>query len=358
MLWDMLIRHLVTLFLILLFSMKLRNQKTSRDTKLKYFWMTVFSCLLLVLEDALESIASTSPSLRFWRILLSVLGYTFRSSAALGLLLVVVPWEKQRFILWVPCLITLLVSSTAFFTDAAFGFDENYAFYRGPLGYVAFIVPILYLLLILWITYRRFTESRGMQKYIIPGCAVFCLSATAVDILHGGIRLNEAIMISSIFFYIILRAHDNRRDALTGLLDRQALYDDCTAFSGSIGAVASLDMNGLKTMNDTLGHHAGDEALITIAACMKAAENRDVLVYRVGGDEFVILFFHTNEETLARVIDQIRESVTKAGYSISAGYAMREKNADLEETIRASDRRMYEDKANYYRRNGADRRKR
>lgn len=48
MLLDFLFRHLVTLFLILLFSIMLHNQKSSRDTEQKYFWMTVLSCLLLV----------------------------------------------------------------------------------------------------------------------------------------------------------------------------------------------------------------------------------------------------------------------------------------------------------------------
>ncbi|MBR4537672.1 MAG: GGDEF domain-containing protein [Clostridia bacterium] len=356
MLMDMLFQHLVTLFLILLFSMKLRDQKSTQDAELKFFWLTVFSCLLLVLEDVLETLSQINPSLRFWRTLLSVLGYTLRSSAALGLLLVVVPRGKRLFGLYIPCLLTLLVSSTAFFTDIAFGYNENYDFYRGPLGYVAFIVPIFYLVLILWITLKRFAESKGWQKYIIPGCAVFCLAASFADALHGGIRLNEAIMISSIFFYIILRAHDNRRDALTGLLNRQAFYDDCAGFGGSIEAAASIDMNGLKTVNDSLGHHAGDQALVGIAECMQAAANRNIQAYRIGGDEFVILFFHANEEIVSRTADQIRESVSKAGYSISVGYAMRDRTADLEETIRESDQRMYADKANYYRTSGHDRR--
>jgi diguanylate cyclase (GGDEF)-like protein len=280
--------------------------------------------------------SQTDPSLRFWRTLLSVLGYTFRSSASLGLMLVVIPREKRSFVLYIPCMLTLLVSSTAFFSDIAFGYNENYSFYRGPLGYVAFIVPICYLLMILWITLKRFSESKGLQKHIILGCAVFCLAASFVDALYGGIRLNEAIMISSIFFYIILRAHDNRRDALTGLLNRQAFYDDCAGFGDEIEAAASIDMNGLKTMNDSLGHHAGDEALVRIAACMQEVANRNILAYRIGGDEFVILFFRASEELVSHTADQIRESVSKAGYSISVGYAMRDRTADLEETIRDS----------------------
>lgn len=210
--------------------------------------------------------------------------------------------------------------------------------------------------MILWITHKRFTEKRGLQKWIIPGCAVFCLTATTVDSLFGGVRLNEAIMICSVFFYIILRAHDIRHDPLTGLLNGQAFYDDCAMFDGGIGAVASLDMNGLKTMNDTLGHNAGDEALVKIAECMKAAADRDVTVYRMGGDEFLILFFHAKENEAARLTETIKEDVAKAGYSVSAGYAMRGKNEDLEDTIRQSDARMYADKADYYQANSHDRR--
>ena len=358
MLQDMLPRHLVTLFLIILLSILLRSQKSFRDSELRYFWLTVLSCLLLMLEDALEILASQDPSLRFWRILLSVLGYTFRSTAALGLLLVVVQREKRTFRLWIPALITLAVSATAFFSDIAFTFDEDYDFVRGPLGYVAFVVPALYLLLILWVTYRRYTVHKGIQTYIIPGCAVFCVAAAITDAIHGGIRLHEAALVSSIFFYIILHAHDNRRDPLTGLLNRQAFYDDCASYNDSVSAVASLDMNGLKRMNDTLGHHAGDEALVTIAGCMKAVVTRNTLAYRIGGDEFVILFLSAKEDDVAATISQVRESITKAGCSVSAGFVMREKGSGLEETIRESDSKMYADKAEYYRSTGHDRRRR
>ncbi len=61
---------------------------------------------------------------------------------------------------------------------------------------------------------------------------------------------------------------------------------------------------------------------------------------------------------IRRSTEQIAESIAKHGYSVSAGYSMREQNEDLEETIRKSDSRMYENKAEYYRANSNDRRKR
>ena len=218
MFFDILYRHWVTIFAIILFCIKLWPRKRFRNTETNYFWLTAISCLLLVFEDIFEVICSNDPSLRFFRILLSVLGYTLRSTAALGLLLVIVPRNKRsRFIYWIPCLITLAVSSTAFFTDIAFGYDENYAFYRGPLGYIAFVVPVVYLLLILWIVFKNFSEKTSLEKYIMPVCAVFCLTSSILDVMHGGVRLNEAIIFSCVFFYLILFSNDNRRDSLTGM---------------------------------------------------------------------------------------------------------------------------------------------
>ena len=355
---DMLYRHLVTLFLILLFTIKLWTGKKFRGMETRYFFLTVISCFILVIEDVLEVFASVDPAFRFWRTLLSVIGYTFRSVAPLGLLLVIVPQKKRRFLLWIPALITLFVCSTAFFTDIAFGFDEDYGFYRGPLGYVAFIVPLIYLLLILWNTFNYVSEKQGAERYIGPVSDVFCLAATIVDAYIGGIRLNEAIMISGIFFYILLYGYDNRKDPLTGLLNRSAFYDDCKKSAQRIKAVVSIDMNGLKELNDMQGHQAGDEALTAIGASLHEIEDQDTRTYRIGGDEFVILFFHDKEEKIAGCVKQLKESVEKKGYRVSAGYAMVSGDVDLEEAIRISDKRMYEDKSKYYLESGKDRRRR
>ena len=298
-----------------------------------------------------------NPALRFWRILFSVFGYTLRSTAVLGLLLVIIPKEKRNLVLWIPSLITLVICSTAFFTDIAFGFDDDYHFYRGPLGLIAFVVPVFYLLLILWVFFRHYTQRNSAGRYIIPICGVFCLVVTFVDVVYGGVRLNEAIVFSSVCFFLTLYSHDNRLDPLTGLLNRKAFYDDCNAQGRSIKAVISLDMNGLKRLNDSQGHKAGDEALIAIGRCIRDVTDHNTLAYRIGGDEFLILSVHDNEEKICQVEEQIKESVSREGYSISSGHAMRDSDGNLEDMIRVSDSRMYEDKANYYRQKGRDRRR-
>lgn len=350
-------RHFISLALILLFSIWLISQRITRDKELRYFWLTVISCFLLVLEDQFEVAASLNPDMRVWRTFLSVSGYVLRSTASLGLMMVACKPDRRKKVFWLPCLINLLICSTAFFSDITFGFDENYAFYRGPLGYVPFIIPLLYVIAILWITFKRFGDSgkKADQLILIP-CALLCLLSAALDAKHGGVRLHEAIMISCIFFYIFLRSYDVRRDSLTLLLNRQSLYGDCQSLGNAICAAASLDMNGLKILNDTEGHQAGDKALKTIGQCILNDSDGNMRAYRIGGDEFVILYMHKDEITIRETTDRIRRNIQAAGYSISTGYVMREGSEDPEMLIRRSDMKMFEYKAQYYKDKRHDRR--
>ena len=357
---DLLGRHFITVFLIILFGIRLGSQRSSRDKELRYFWVTLISCLLLVFQDMLETACSQNPDLRFWRTLLSILGYVLRSTATVGLVLVACkPEYRNKWMWWIPCGINLLVCCTAFFTDIAFGFDANYAFYRGPLGYVSFAVPIFYLFVILFMTFRNYVDSRKRSdRLFLIICALLCLLSSLLDATRGGVRLHEAILISSIFFYIFLRSYDVRRDALTSVRSRQTLYDDCAGtMQKDFCAAASLDMNGLKELNNHDGYHAGDAALQKIGEYLRDVSGQNVRTYRIGGDEFVILFFNKDEETVRSMLEKIRDDVAAMGYSIAYGYAMRDEKESPESMIRRADLKMFEQKAQYYREKSHDRRK-
>ena len=356
---NLLSRHFISLFLIFLFAVHLGSQRSARDKELRYFWLTVISCFFLVLEDQFETAASLDPALRTWRTFLSVAGYVLRSTATLGLALVVCePESRSRSLLWIPCAVNALVCSTAFFTDLVFGFDENYSFYRGPLGYVPFIIPLFYLAVILFLTFRRYVDrSQRTDRLILITCAVLCLLSALLDATRGGVRLHEAIMISCIFFYVFLRSYDVRKDSLTGVLNRQSLYDDCRSQKKNICAAASVDMNGLKDLNDSQGHQAGDSALRRIGACLRETAGPDVRCYRTGGDEFILLFFRGDEAAVRGTLERMRDRIAAAGYSIAWGYAMREGEDDPYLMIRRSDLKMFENKAKYYQDQRHDRRR-
>ena len=348
--------HFITLFLVVLISIKLYAQKKSRDVELRYYWLTLFCCASLVLQDVFETFASTDPSLRFWRTLLSALGYVLRTTAAIGMLMVVCPQEKRTWKIWIPWIINLAVNMTAFFSPLAFTFDQDYDFVRGPLGYVVFIVAFIYMVQTLYYVWKRFYEGKTAERWILIICVMGCMTASMVDAFFGGVHLTEAILISSVFLFIYLRSHDNYLDPLTSLRNRFAFYDDAERLKNVITAVASLDMNGLKALNDAKGHAEGDRALTAIGSCLEKNGSRNTIAYRVGGDEFTVLFVQQNEDEVRQTLKQMEDDIETCGYSASAGYAIKTEDRTLDDILREADRLMYRNKAAYYQQKGRDRR--
>ena len=357
---ELLNKYFIPLFLIIGFSMKLWSGRGSTDGTLRYYWMTVISTMILIAADALELWTQSNPDLRIWRISFSVVGYVMRPVAALSIAMIVYPTTHRPRFLWIPCVLNLLIYATAFFTaDLAFGYGDSYNFVRGRLGYSAFVVSFFYIVFAVWMTWRRFrSKDHNKERYILYLCAAACVAAAVIDMKTEGAHLNSAIVISSIFLYMFRRSIDTNRDALTKLLNRTAFYEDCARFNTSISAVGSADMNGLKTLNDVVGHEAGDTALREIGKSLDEISNKNILVYRIGGDEFALLFIRQPENTVHGTMEKLKGLVRAKGYTISTGYAMRGgKSASVQDLVRWADENMYADKSIYYQEIRHDRRK-
>ncbi|MCQ2573576.1 MAG: diguanylate cyclase [Treponema sp.] len=101
-------------------------------------------------------------------------------------------------------------------------------------------------------------------------------------------------------------------DPLTGAFNRRYLEEKC--FGGQITAIAMMDIDFFKQVNDGFGHQAGDAALKSVATTVKKLiRNTDALV-RYGGDEFLILFENIQKEFLEKRLEQIRSSVEALRY--------------------------------------------
>jgi diguanylate cyclase (GGDEF)-like protein len=123
---------------------------------------------------------------------------------------------------------------------------------------------------------------------------------------------------------------------------------------GDAGALLFIDVDGLKVVNDSFGHDAGDAALIHVAELLVGGVRQSDTVARVGGDEFAILLERVDlaqaTETAARLTDQIAGtsfSFDGAAIPLSAAIGIAEIHpGDTPEAVLArADRAMYEQKA-------------
>ena len=157
----------------------------------------------------------------------------------------------------------------------------------------------------------------------------------------------------------------SRTDELTRMFNRRCYEEDVrelrSAGLSADLAVISADVNGLKTVNDTLGHAAGDELIRGAAQCLFSALGAFGKVYRTGGDEFMAI---VRAPDCGALLDEIRNKTAGwrgrivDGVSLSVGCASRAEDADasIETLEKLADERMYLDKERYYSQTGQDRR--
>lgn len=148
-----------------------------------------------------------------------------------------------------------------------------------------------------------------------------------------------------------------RQDSLTGLLNRNAYDSDVEQLrSADIGAVVCVyaDMIGLHEVNNHLGHKQGNRMLCEFADAARAFFDDDRL-YRIGGDEFVIISSAHTEAQTRKQLNYMRERLHTQGCEISVGVASSESTSDLPKIIEQAENEMRREKKEYYVRGGSKR---
>lgn len=162
------------------------------------------------------------------------------------------------------------------------------------------------------------------------------------------IRQDEAIIFST--------------DHLTGLLNRKGFYNRAALIEENAIknqkklSVISIDMNGLKTINDTYGHKEGDFALSTVGRILRDATGDGYAVTRLGGDEFAIAFIEEDEgDSASNLMGEIRmgmkafNKTNEKPYKLEAGMgavtAIPDEPGCLERFLTEADKKMYKNKS-------------
>ena len=232
--------------------------------------------------------------------------------------------------------------------------------FRGPLYFFSYFIVGAMMIYLIFISLASLKGPRRYDALASLICVAFIgLSVLLETLLVADNLLNTTIAIDCLFYIVHLYQQATNRDGLTNLFDRKTYYADSHRFAAKIKGAILVDMNSLKLLNDTMGHQEGDKAIITIARVMEqCTSRRSIFVYRMGGDEFLAISLSSKEHILEDVSAHIKAEMAKTPYSISLGFAYKEKPEDpVAPVVKIAEEMMYRDKSEYYRTSGVERRR-
>lgn len=266
--------------------------------------------------------------------------------------------KKSHWYIILPAFLFAIINIVSIFTGIVFSIDADGNLKRGIFGYLPYIVVGIYSFILIYILIK---QSNKQITEIIP--IVFLAFSLLTGLIFPLILGKDyskifctTIAIALFVYYVFLILQLTKKDALTGLLNRQAYYAYIDINYRDITAIISIDMNGLKKINDTEGHIAGDEAITTVATTIFKEAKLKQAVFRIGGDEFMIVCKKTSEDELLKLIENIRNSMSQTKYSVSIGYNYSTViDKSINQMVKESDEMMYKDKAEYYARTGEKR---
>lgn len=253
--------------------------------------------------------------------------------------------KKVFWLLMIPEILSIPAYYSSQWTRIVFYFKEDNHYSGGLIPSLPYFIFIFYAIVFVFVNFKYLKNYYQINKLIIgyivigpfAGVGMYIASSSEKDYIPF---FGSAMLLYFIFMYI----HMAKVDPLTSLLSRQSYYKDLEN-SRNINCVVSIDMNYLKYYNDNMGHEAGDKALATVSKIMRENSGPNGIVYRVGGDEFVILYSGVSEQEVQQRIQTMRDEMAKTEYACAFGYSMRLPGESIHDTIRKSDELMYINKA-------------
>lgn len=333
--------------IVLLLSLILTNVTFSKSRNRKFFILCA-TTFFLTICDNIRFITFHLNEPNIWRYLSAAGGYSLRP-IVLFLFAFIIDENKSKKILLIciPLIVNTLLaflSCIPAFHGLMFSYSPDNQYIRGIFGYFPYIVSALYIFLIIsdfiHRKYINIIETLIVFFIIFLGIiATFLESAFKFDLI-----LSQEMIIGSIFYYVFLNIQLYKRDSLTNLENRRCFYLQLEKIKNNDFIFISMDLNNLKAINDSKGHAAGDEAIVTCVNYMHKYFSKPGTVYRTGGDEFMCIIKNIMIDEINIKIKAFQEELQGKKLQVACGVAVYHPGDNFDKIISLADEAMYENK--------------
>lgn len=341
--------------------------KDTYNIKSRIFRLMIITTIFMNLCEILSWVFNEQPgSLNYFLNFTFNFLFTALSTAVVGLWVCYIDYIvfkdfeklKKKWYYFLPSVIMVTLSVINIFYPILFEVSSDNVYARLPLIWSSIPLILASYVYVLVIVIRN---DRTSNRKTILGVLVFLalpIIAAILQLLNYGLLLiwpstAVAIMIS----YLIFESTANARDYLTGVFNRERAEEQINRniYKKRNFSILMVDIDNFKNINDTYGHHHGDQSLKEVAKILKVIFIENSLVSRYGGDEFLIVSSIYNHQDLNKKKKQINDLIEKSeneyvkNIKLSFGVSICEDSQDcnVEKIIIEADNDMYKNKSKY-----------
>jgi diguanylate cyclase (GGDEF)-like protein len=342
----------------------------------KVFFYLIGLNFLFILLDTMIILLNGNDSLVASIILYASVGMYFVMPPIFGLLwlyyvdITIFNDRKRLFkISIIPSIIFLINLGfvlESYFSGIVFNINESSVFTFGSHYYIVVIAPFINMLIA---NYDILKNKERIRKKEFAPLLLFSLPpivASIILVMFKDINLVlSSLVISHLLIYIYIQSRITSTDFLTGLFNRreyESIIKDLSYTKQKNLTVSGImvDINDFKNINDQYGHRVGDEILVHVSKLLRSTIRSQDYVFRIGGDEFVIVIISDKKDVVNEIMNRIELVVhnfnKQSSYDFSIGLSLgkgvynEHTYVDLPSFFEHLDLMMYDDKK-YFKRN-------
>ncbi|MBQ9866608.1 MAG: sensor domain-containing diguanylate cyclase [Lachnospiraceae bacterium] len=337
---------LITVFLLFFLNVNIKFERHLA----KQMIPCVILLLALIIDDNLDYYAYDAHVPQMLHRLYAMLGYDIRIFLMVCLINTAYARQIKNKLLtkvtYIPAILNALIILPCMFTDAIFYYNAQGDLVHELPGFAPHIISAMYIFFLFYLAINSMRLDRKTEAGILFLCAIMTVLAVLVEMFFSlrGILIG-VIALDITFYYLYLHIEHFRFDNLTKIFNRDSFYADIRQYGEEkITHVLSIDVNDLKKTNDTMGHDAGDKLIKDVADILRNELDPSCYLYRVGGDEFVVLCLLRSNDEVKNMVSRMYKKIEEAHYSLAIGWDAVTSDVSVTEAYKQADRQMYETK--------------
>ncbi|MBP5555163.1 MAG: EAL domain-containing protein [Lachnospiraceae bacterium] len=295
------------------------------------FLTLLFLVLMQTLCSELEIQSGTLPHATVGRMIFSTACYILRPSIMYALLLIIIRNDsrKRKIIYGIPLIVTSVILIAGIFSsnNLVFSYSENNSFETGKLFPVTYLILIVYLALILILTFIKYDFKLGLNELFTIYTGILFVIVNIIGERVGFLKGNSdnitalAVLIYAIHFKTIEDQRERKilesTEKKTGLLNENA----CAAKLDELlkqadhdkYAAVFFDLERFGLINDKYGTEIGDRVMTDYAEVLRKMVRHDEILARQGGDRFIAVILQRNLDVFLAQIASTKIKFTEAG---------------------------------------------